>query len=388
MDILGIFRAYNVPFNDPCDENYRGVCHCSPDLILENIVSSQINEVCGVSYPAGTSLVDMLLESCGSSDDDWRFSNGGTYMDPVYRMGNVSIGGNFNTHSLRVDGTVQFNASGSTFEHSTNFLLRSALGGFLDLVRPSAVSGDQIGKLRFKSGTNEAYINATHRGTNSTELSLGNTVPCLTVLPTGRIKLDQYNSSDTLVNLVGMDSASVLTRHPVTGSPTTGSVIGFNGSGLSWLTTSILAQNGITYGTHVELGGTLIKNTDIVNPSYRFTVGNFSTTQSYAQIVQTNTTEGQVTLTAGLGTLKSVVLVDKNQARLINQTGTTETAFLTISDTNAVLHYGGKGLTINSLAVVLDGVSVYQNDGAAIADTNLPVNGLFRVANSKYLHIK
>lgn len=390
MDLLGFLRSYKVPFEDPCNQNYRGVCHCEQDLVLENITSSQINEICGTTYPAGTSLVDMLLESCGSSDDDWRFLSGDTYMDPIFRAGNVSIGGSFNTHTLRVDGTFQFNVSGATLEHSTNFIMRSSTGGYLDLIRPSSINGDTIGTLRFKSGSNEAYIKAIHRGTGDTELSLGNELPAITVSPTGRVTLNQYNSNDSLVNLVGMDSSSVLTRHPINNSPTAGTFLSFNGTGFTWTVPSfsLQAQNGITYGTHVELGGDILRETNITNPSYRFTIGNFSTTTKWSQFVQTNTTNGEASMSAGLGTQRSFALVNKDQARLVHHDGTVEKAYITLNGTSAVLHFDGISITLDDLNIVINGLRVYQNDGAAIADPTLPVNGLFRVTNTNNLHIK
>ena len=93
-------------------------------------------------------------------------------------------------------------------------------------------------------------------------------------------------------------------------------------------------------------------------------------------------------MSAGLGTQRSFALVNKDQARLVHHNGTVEKAYITLNGTSAVLHFDGISITLDDLNIVINGLRVYQNDGAAIADPTLPVNGLFRVTNTNNLHIK
>lgn len=416
-DILAIFRQYGVPFNDPCDASYQGVCHCDEVTAAEQIITQSPITVCGISHIAGTPITDILAGVCvPNGDDDWRFSSGSTHTDHIYRTGNVSIGSMTDSHALRVDGTFAFTpVGGKLFDYDNGVFQYTSVSGLagiaLNLNDASVLGRDTIGSLDYQVGyASTARIQAVAATdftlTDSpTQLEFyvteNTTVSTALVLQHDyRARWSKYGTfSDGIPeSLLGLITTpdNTMTRHVITGTPTTGTILGIGSSGLEWLSpaaaSSLPAVNGLSQvSSQYELGGTLSKDTEIINTNNVFTFGN-STNTIYTYVEQ-DSNLGRLTVFSRNSTNNdevSIVTYPEYHSIECNQDGI-DSVFRVGNDSISVTVSNGtdlKFIDISSENISITGLRTFPSEAAAIADGTLPSNAIYRVTGDANLKIK
>lgn len=420
MDILAIFRQYGVPFNDPCDPNYRGTCQCDFSAYVEDIFSQGALALCSQNFPAETNLTTILQNICTNTgaDDDWRFSSGDSILDPIYHTGNVSIGTNANTHRLRVDGLFQFNpVVGSVFDFDSVFRfsqtanprvsislpstppLRSPLGS---LLFQGVLSGNYVTGASILSESDTAWSTANTSGSLVFSVTDNNTTGALaamTIQTNYRLRLNRYTTFEDGVpdRILGLTSGAnnLVSKHSITGIGTQGKVLGVGSMGLEWLdgSSSVSVSNGLSSAGDIILGGPLTQDTDIENDAHVFSLGLTSPgSGDYYGYIQHTGLSGQVRLQA------TRVSTGQTTYQLINhaiaQTRYTQGAIqasVTAEATGVELQFQNGTATILRLlnnTIQLQGLPSYADDAAATADVNLPVGGLYKTTGSTTLKIK
>jgi hypothetical protein len=345
MDLLNIFRQYQVPFVDPCNEDYKGICSCS----IEDLVTQGEVTVCGTSFMAGTSLLALL--SCGGGDTDWLTSSNETptsISQDIYTLGNVGIGIQNPTFSLDIVG------SGIRWENKF-----SVMGAI-----PYLTLGTNV-QLR-DSGT--SFI----RG----KLDIGTPLDSSLLSVSGNIRF-----SGQLVDSDG-------------NTGTAGEVLVSNGLGKNlWQENlaTVSAGNGLTYNSQVELGGTITKPTVILNPSSQLTIGTPSPTTGTMILQGTNVTglfgrESVMDIKTEIVVIPQSYRVGANKGPGGNIASQVqgEPEFIQIISTNpaesSYIRVEPTGPQIS--------LREYASLGAALADSTLPANSLFRVTGDNNLKIK
>jgi hypothetical protein len=343
MDLLNIFRQYQVPFVDPCNPNYQGICSCSiEDLVTEGEVT-----VCGTTFMAGTSLLSLM--SCGGGDNDWLTSTNETptsITQDIYTLGNVGIGIQNPIFALDIVG------SGIRWENKF-----SVMGTI-----PYLTLGTNV-QLR-DSGT--SFI----RG----KLDIGTALDSSLLSVSGNIRF-----SGQLVDSDG-------------NTGTAGEVLVSNGLGKNlWQENLVTAGNGLSYNSQVELGGTITKSTVILNPSSQLTIGTPSPTTGTMILQGTNVT-GLFGRETTLGIQTEIVVIPQSY-RLGASAGPGgnitsqvqgEPDYIQIISTNPT---ESSYIRVEPTGPQLD-LRVYASVGAALADSTLPANSLFRVTGDNNLKIK
>lgn len=427
-DFRSLLRYYEVPFNDPCDPDYTGVCQCEFTPYIEETVALGPLTICSVDYPAGTPLTTILAALCGGgSDDDWRFSTAGiSVADPAYRTGNTSVGTDEDTHQFRVDGLFQFNPLATfLFEFLDNkFTFESTTGGIVALSNSTTtmLARDILGQVVFDgrlagNRTSRAAILGRHIGPSAMEttsalefyVNLAGeafTRNVMTLQEDARLRLNQYSSFDDgpPTILAGFISDDVVSRHPIAGDPDPNSVVAVNaaGTGLEYqnpAAAGVSPRNGLSFdGSDLVLGGTLDMATTITNVAQVFTLGTTSGTQygyfrntgaaAAFNIFSRNTTtnqEGELNVSPAF-----VSLVHNFTADDAVSNGETSVSLDDLYAAITCLNNPASPtiIRVGPVTVELKGLPEYASEGAAIADANLPSDGLYKVTGDNNLKIK
>ena len=417
MDFLALLRQYGVPFNDPCDEDYRGVCHCpDPTIVAEEILVSEPIDICGTTYPANTDLFTLLGGLCvPNGDDDWRFTAGETAADFIYRTGNVSIGTMVESHQLRVDGQFQFNpVGGQIFDHSGDFRFTGVTNIGVALNYNSITSErDTVGVIKFQVGASDvALIQAVAAGDHTvgnqpTSLEFyvsetDRTSSHLILQNDFRARWTKYGNFDDGVPtfLLGLEAnpSNLQTRHPIGGSPDPLNVLRINaaGDGLEYVPAAAASAypvaNGLTNDTTAYvLGGTLDRNTSIVNTGYNLDFGN-TTETIYNRVRQSGTLGTFEIFSRNTANNDETSLLVRPESVVLECNQDAIDSILRVSEDeisfNVADGVDAKFLRIVSGAITITGLPEYADDNAASVDAGLPNNALYTVTGSNNLRIK
>lgn len=414
IDILSVLRQYGVPFNDPCDPNYRGVCHCETIAAAEQIVTQLPITVCGVSHIAGTPITDILAGVCvPNGDDDWRFTSGSTNSDHIYHTGNVSIGSMSNSHALRTDGSFLFTPVGGQFFTYDNLWQFTGITNIQLGLNYNSITNerDTIGQFHFQvGGTDVATIQAVAAGDHTggaqaTNLefyvSESTTKSVAMVIQNDyRLRLSKYGSfsdgiPDTLLGLEASPS-NLVSRHEIAGTPNLGTILGVGASGLEWLSpaaaSSLPAVNGLSQiSSQYELGGSLTKDTSIINTGNTLTFGN--TTNPTFITVEQDATLGRWTVFSRNTTNNdevSIVTTPEYHSIECNQDG--NNTVVRVGDNSVSINVNDgtstKFINVTAASITITGLPQYASEAAASADAGLPSNALYRVIGDANLKMK
>lgn len=414
MDILSIFRQYGVPFNDPCNPEYIGVCHCDSTFV-ENVLTQSILNVCTNSFPAGTSLANILQNICGTggADDDWRFVSGSSFSDPLYRTGFTSIGTTASTHQLRVDGLFQFNPdTGWTFDFDSLFRMSFDTGATLSLgSKNTPGTRTLLGDLIFQGRFNGQYYTGasiTGQAVNPWTLSnrdssiefkvvLANTTnlsTTMTLQSDSRLRLNRYTFNDGIPTvLLGLNN-TVVSRHPVTGSPVEGSVLGVSGGSLSYINPAasvVSVENGISkdVDSDIILGGLIDRDTYIQNNAHDFVIGQKQSLADESYIYQ-SLSRIDLFVRQQTQDRETELNLQGNYAALGFDRGAISARIDFAENSSTWLFQDGTpiGFLLTPGRIVIQGLPTYSSTVLAQADATLPPNALFKVNGDNNLKIK
>lgn len=217
--IINILKKYKIPFVDPCDEDYEGDCICPTELVFPEAVN-----ICDQSYPAGTTILEILDDICDTESPTINAINGLT--DTQGGVIEIKLGGPL-TEDTDIDGQL------------FNFTLDNL--GILTLEA----------RTTFNLRTPEVFNGTRTPGQVLVLQTIG-----------GEVEFADVPGDDWGTQVVISDAT--LTGDGTIGSPL--SVVGGGGG--------TLADNGLYLDTNtIKLGGTLVENTQIIPSTFKLIIG-------------------------------------------------------------------------------------------------------------------
>ncbi len=217
--IINILKKYKIPFIDPCDENYEGDCICDTDLVFPQAIN-----ICDQSYPAGTTILEVLNDICNTDSPLINAFNGLT--DTQNGTIDIILGGPL-TQDTEIDGQLFT----------------------LDLINNGDLNLEARNNLRVKTP-------GVYNGTRT---------------PGQILVLQNIDGEVEFGSIPGDDWGSqvVITDETLTGNGTVGSPLSVVVGG-----GSVSANNGLYLsGSTVKLGGTLLENTQIIPSTFKLILG-------------------------------------------------------------------------------------------------------------------
>lgn len=355
-NILDIFRQYGVPFNDPCNEDYLGVCHCPNELInLNTFTLTDPLNIGGTVYSTGTLLIDILNNlSGGSSDADWYqsglMSSPMDIDDSIYTNGRVGINIQNPLASLDIldGGNTAFR-----WNRGTDRLLQINTIGAGEPARFWMYDNDQL-KIQLQPGTTNYFRDIT-------SFQLGDSLSA------------PLNGVDYLLSVDGNIYFSGEIVDYTQNVGTVGQYLTPNGLGQNiWNDIPIIsAENGVSYTGVYKLGGVLEEFTYIDNPDQILVIGN-NINPIHSNITMNAATNlTTINSSDSISGMSSFALI-RSEFISISSQDTTNTSSVVVSGTS----------------VQITGLPEYPDEASAVADINLLIDSLYRVTGDSNLKIK